>query len=723
MDRLIDKARRDLEFRRNTPRIENILTLRGFMRYFFYRNSLPFVRDVSYTLINLIQIIFILKLLGLGAATGGVIGYAFMLFVTDFWDAIKYSLREKILTAERVSGTEEVSKYFVALVAIGTVIWLLVMLVSLSLVKIDSTGSYVIFVSTIASAIFQLLGSSYFMATYTISRVYIPISYTMGSRVLNLLLGIVLMKFIGAYGVCFSLFSSGIMDFLITKHFCDKTLGARNIKLIPKRIRLRKVYESSILLLQPVNSSLKRLLVFTLVSADKLVLIILVHYFYESYVVDFFLMYQLIQMFMLIPARVSKSLYFDTVMLLKTRALSMLRLLFNRNLVVVIMLGFVFAYLFSLLPYLNLPHRHWSSLILDLTILDKWAWVYTMIFCYFIIRFINRFLLFSESYLSLVIPYIFFEYILALYLLFGDKYFLETKEILIFFPIKGQVGLYYCGALLLIYFTGIWKKESLVLSFKGRKSRELLLSHKEFKDELNKYRKDDSMTLLILEKDFAKPFFMDQILASAQENTGAFCGIRLSFNAMLFINRTEIALSNEQLKLKAVEHFGVYCREIFTGTRQELVEFLTSKSGQQNANPYRAVINVMYPKLFSDQDDIEKNGIELEQALKVLSDNKIEYRLCDVRSDMGSKYLNNVIKDKERTHFTFNFLKNFELNGYRYIDVDLNKAISLGVVPVIKDGELRSFIYINEPSGYLRLLRKLVRNFLYLNLLELLKND
>lgn len=720
MDKLINKARKDFQFRQNAPRTEDILTLRGFARYFMYRNSLPFVRDISYMIISLVQILVMLKMLGTGAAAGGVIGYAFVLFVTDFWDALKYSLREKILVSEQSSVNQEISKYFLALVMIGIVIWLVILVGALSLVKVGSTDGSIILISTMISIIFQLISSSYFMATYTISRVYMPMHYTLGSRILNLLIGIALIKVIGVYGICFSFFSSRIMDLLITKHYCDKTLRTRNITLIQKNIRFKEVYKSAVLLLTPISRSLKRLLVFTVVSADKLILIILVHHYYKSYVIDFFLMYQLINIFMLIPARISKSVYYDTVMLLKTRALSMLRLLFNRNLIVVIILGVIFAYLFSLVPTLNLPHRHWSSLILDLTIIDQWTWVYISIFCYFIIRFINRFFLFSEAYITLLIPYVFFEYLMMIYLLLGNKYFMETKEIIIFFAVKGQVGVYYFAALLLIYASGIWKKESAILNFGRAKSGTILKDYADFKNDLKDLKEDDRVIMLIFERSYTKNIFIEQALNSTVNNFNIISGMKISNNTSLLIHRSN-GSTVERIKFKAIELFSVYCREIFVGTRQELLDAIASKEKQQTSSPYRSIINIIYPKLFSRYEDIEQDGMDLEQVQRALGDSGVTYSLYDVRADMGSSYLRNIIKNKSKTKLVFHFLRRFELKKYEYIDAEFSQASSVGIIPIITDGELKHFIDINDVSNCSDLVRKIVRNSLYRNLLTLLK--
>jgi hypothetical protein len=723
MKKLIDKALKDFERRKNIPTLDNILTVGGFLKYFKHRNTMPFIRDISYMVINIVQVIAILNVLGIRAASGGVIGYAFMLFISDIWGALKYSLREKIIISEQSAKTHEISKYFLSLIVIGTSIWLIVSLLALNIINTESIGSrdgYIIFVATILSMIFQLISSSYFITAYTISRVFLPLQYTLGSRILNLILGIVLMKFIGVYGICFSFFSSRIVDLLITKHFCDKTLRARNINLRPKNIRAKEIYKKALELLKPASMSIKRILVFTVVSIDKLILILLVHHYYKSYVVDFFLMYQLVNIFMLIPARVSKSMYYDTVMLLKTKSMSMMKLLFNRNLGILIVLGIIFASLFSLLPMINIPHKHWSSMLLDLTIIDQWKWVYVLIFFSFITRFINRLLLFSESYITLLVSYLFFEYALLIYVLLTNSYFMKTKEILVFFPIKGQISIYYAGTLLLIYISGIWKRESSLLNIDSAKNKDVLVEYRSFKDKIREASHNDKIIILILEKTYLGPTFVNQVLGTATSKLNVSSATRISSNTLILISANRDT-SVDDLKLKAIELLSAYCKELIVSTKYDILDYFTERTEKSSTNPYRSIINIIYPKLFSHKHDIQKNGLDINATINLLKTNNMAHTLYEINSDFGSSYLKNRIKAKNKLSQVFHFIKDFESKGYQKIDSRLVDLSKLGLITVIQNGDIKAFISVDEAEKNQETMREIIRNLLYLDLLRLLR--
>jgi hypothetical protein len=723
MERLIKKALKDFKTRDKKPRIDDILSIRGFLSYFFYRNSLPFVRDVSYIIINIVQIIVILKILGIRAAAGGVIGYALILFIIDIWEALKYSLREKIIISEKSTKYQDIAKDFAAMLIIGIFIWLIISAIGISFVKINSKDGYIIMISTLGSILFQLVASSYFMATYTISRVYIPLSYTLGSRIFNLLLGIALMKFIGVYGISFSFFSSRIMDLVITKHFCDKILKSRNISLISKRIRLKELFERIIFLLKPIKMSLKRLMAFTITSADKLILMILVYYYYKSYVVSFFLMIQIINVFLLIPKRISKSMYFDTTYLLKTKSLSMLRLLFNRNFLLTICLGVLFAYVFYLIPNFNLPHKYWFTLVLDLIILDEWFWVCMLIFSYFIIRFINRFLLFSESHISLLLPYLLFEYVLMIYFLLNNQYFLETKEIVVFFSIKGKIGVYYCATLLLIYLSGIWKKESAILNIKFTAEFDGLKNYQDFKNDIKNSSKDDVLMILSLEKNYKRPVFIKHILEIIQNNFSIKSSIRLSENTFFFLLTTEQKDCIKSLNIKAIELLSPYSKELaLTNIEEAYFAFEPSKANKK-FNPYRSNINIIFPKFFSDSEDVLPNGMDISMVLSKINKTNINYKIYELSTDMGSRYLKNIIKDKQELKLIFELLRCFETFQYYRIESISLKLCSFGIIPIIEQGRLSKIIHMDQANDYVNVGKILFRNLMFRNLKELLKTN
>ena len=702
MDNIINKALRDVESGKNRPVIFDILSPKGFLRYFFYRNTMPFARDASYIIIDTIQIIVIAKMLGYSAATGGVIGYAFILFLTDIWSSLSYSIREKIIESEMLKNEkQEITKYFSALTFLGTAIWVVLCVLAFSFVKVGSSDGEVLFVAHLTAMIFTLISSSYFLSTYTLSRIYIPMQYTIASRVFCLLLGVALLKVFGVYGFAISIFVNRILDLFITKHYCDRVLRVQKVRLVPKEIDLSQIYRQIFLLLSPINKVVKRFSSFLLLNLDKLLLIILVHHYYKSYVVDFFLLYQIINFFLLVPTRISKSMYYDTVLLLRTKNFSLLRLLVNYNLIIATLPGVVFAFAFSLLPSMHLPYSNWLSMITDLAILDQWKWLYILIFSSFMIKVVNRLLLVSEAHVTLCSTYLLFEYLLVLVLLFHNQYFLQSKEILVFFSIKGQLSLFYAALLLLIYFSGIWKKDSLVLGIKGKDDHVILKSYEEFRSDYRNAGQDAVVLFINLEKRYSRDAVIGDILDTAKSNFNAFSGIRISKNTLILICR-KTGADLEDLRKSSIVSFSAFSNKIITCLKQDLFTKITMEQKPDS----------IYPSLFVKSTNYNLNNIEL---------NDPSYSIHSVKKDLSSRYIGKISQDPDKNDLIFRFLRKFEVNKYIGIDAEMLKLCQIGMLPLISGDKVIHFIETHNVD--LEYNKMLAQAILLSNLTNLITNN
>jgi len=461
MKNIFKKSEKDFKRIKASPKIDNVLSLKGFIKYFLYRNSLPSVRDILYFIIDTLEIFLIYKLIGRNASTGGIIGYFFIMFMASMWKVLVYSMREKILQLDAKKDLVSIPKYFMPLLALGTIFWLILITISFNLIHLDSKTGYLIFIHKALSQIFVLYSTYYFFSTYTLSRVYMPMQYTLINRVFNLVMAVVLTPFIGVYGFIISFYSEKIIDFLIVIKFCNVVLRLRKIKLISLNVSAYIYKNLFWVFREKATLTIKRSSSFFVLNLEKVLVLSLINHYYPFYLIDFFVFYQVINFFMVPANRIAKSLFYDITNLLYKVRINFLRVLFNYNLIIVNLVAIVAVFVFYIVAHTAWTEK-WFSIVLEFTIINKWYSVYFLIFFAYGLRLFNQFFLVSESHYTTIICTLLFDYILVAFLFFNSREVIEHHNPMVYFVIKGNVSLLMYVTLFFIYITGIWKKDSII---------------------------------------------------------------------------------------------------------------------------------------------------------------------------------------------------------------------------------------------------------------------
>jgi len=689
MENIILKSKKDLERAEGRPRLNDILSFKGFIRYFFYRNSLPGVRDLLYFVFDTVQIFLIYKLLGKVAFSGGLLGYVFAIFISNFWNVIIYSMREKTLELDSKGQLKLIPSYFAPLLLSGGLIWFVFVAVAIIFVNVHSLNSEIIFISRLLAGGFELYSSLYFFAVYTLLRVYIPFSLTIINRLIFLVLPLFLVRYIGPWAFAMGFVLEKSINLLITLKYCNKALRIKGVKLINSDLKTLVFKKTFWFLLEKPLSTLKRSVSFSIIGLQKLVIIFLVSKYYEPFLFDFFAFYQLLGIFLLVPYRISKSLYYDLTNLLYRGRFYMLRLLFNYNLVIACILGLCFAYLFSFVRTMPVPGRFFD-LMFELTLMNRWFSIYMLVFFTFGISVLNRLLLVSESHLLLISLAAIFDYILLGWLVFHSPYF--RGDPIFIFSFQGQISLYYFAALLLVYLTGIWKKESMIAIIRNNSRQSIgILDWNDFRERLNSLKdKDPVIAVMVLSKRYTRIALLKGVIETARELVDIDAVTRASNNTLfLLIPSTEADTKNSELSI--VTSLGVYCDKILLSRPKGLLSKV-EKNGLAIA---------IEPELFSSKTNIEHDLLSVKKsnlllAKDILSSKNIKYKIHSNESFVSTergKYISAL----------FSLLRSTPAFMPTHI---LLKKDYLGLVPIIENGKLIKVMEIEEPE--INFIRKLL---------------
>lgn len=694
MKNIVLKSRADLEKNSKRPFIEDIISFKGFLRYFAYRNTFPGIRDLLYFIFDTLQIYFIFMFLDKGAATGGVVGYVSVLLISSLWNVMLYSMREKILELESKKQLGLVPNYFAPMVFSGFVIWLLMALSAIILIRLNTAQGSVIFISRLLAGSFDLYSSLYFFSVYTLYRVYIPFTYTLLNRLFFLFLPLIFVKYFGVTAFIFSFFAEKIVNTLLTIKYCNKTLRSRNMNLIADNFTDLLMKNSFWFIKENPLGTIKRAFSSSLFGLQKFIVIVLVHNYYNFYIIDFFVFYQIIHLFMLLPLRMSKSMYHDVTQLLYKKKYYLLRILFNNNMILSLLFAAISVYLFSIIPAVPIPRKIFS-LIFEFLLLDQWQPLYMLIFFSYGISLINRLLFVSEAHVWLISTSLFFDYFLLGTMLWFSPYFFKLGNPMLFFSFQGRLSLFYFVTLLIIYASGLWKKESVLTKIRdsGKVSLSGLLGRKTFL-ELTKEKggKDSVVVVLTLSKKYINSSFINGIIELASERLNIIAVTRFSNNTLFFfVNKSEV--QGKEFEMLVLSILGIYSDRVVLSAPERLVENIF----------FPVSINVMYPKMYlpANESDIK--------SLSDIDSKYIEHSIYNVKNSPRKKEVIGLFSIMNGTYFVFPE------------NVILKKAY-IGLIPIVNLGKTEKILEFSDsidPLKIKKIIRLVLMRDLYLFLSEI----
>lgn len=693
MKKIILKSNKDQATSASRPVIDDILTIKGFLRYFLYRNGLPAFRDILFFLIDTGQIFLIAKLLGRTASSAGIVGYASSFLLAGFLNIFVYSMREKILELDHNKRLNLVPSYFVPALVSGGVLWLVLSVLVVSVAGISYQAALVILLAKLICSAIDFYSTLYFFSTYTLSRIYIPLQYTLINRLFHFVLPIFLVKYLGAYAFALAFISERIFNTFITIGSCNKVLKYLDVKLLG-RISLKTIFDNKPLL------ATKRTISMFLMNLQRFVVLLLVKRFMPFYMLEFFAFYQLIHLFMLAPLRISKSMFFDITTLLYRKRFGMLKLLFNYNIIVAAVIASISVVIFYFFQRIPLPPNFYA-MVFELLILDKWNLLYVLIFFYSLVFVFNRLFIVAEAHLTFIVTTIVFDFLLLGYFVIHDISLMSGDSPLVFFSIQGALSPFYLTTLLLIYISGIWKKESLIAKIKEASYKDKLISNKiDFIKAVDQTGKDNSFFVMAVFNKRSARFISDlsDLLA------GAVSGVRLSSNTLLILFDTKKGACTKDFQLNMISTIGIYCDKILFLDPAGLFEQIRSNFHGKNIDSTNAMLNALYPKIYSYTNDAEP--VDIDALLKALG---LRYKVFE------SNLLPTSIDKK-----VFNLLNSAELTSSFVIpERILLKKDFLGLIPVFKDDKIVKVIQIYLPE--LPVVRKLLRTVALNDLLDFLR--
>lgn len=693
MKNIVLKSKTDLDKNKKRPFIEDIISFGGFLRYFAYRNTLPGIRDLLFFIFDTVQIYFIFMFLNRDAATGGVIGYVSILLISSLWNVMLYSMREKILELESKRQLGLVPNYFAPMVLSGFVIWLLMALSAIVLIRLNTDQGSVIFIGRLLAGSFDLYSSLYFFSVYTLYRVYIPFTYTLLNRLLFLFLPLLFVKYFGATAFVFAFFAEKIVNTLLTIKYCNKTLRSRNMSLITDNFMSLLMKNSFWFIKENPFGTIKRAFSSSLFGLQKFIVIVLVHNYYNFYIIDFFIFYQMIHLFMLLPLRMSKSMYYDVTQLLYKKKYYLLRILFNNNMILSLLFAIISVYLFSVIPTVPIPRKIFS-LIFEFILLDQWTSLYMLIFFSYGISLINRLLFVSEAHAWLISTSLFFDYFLLGLLLWFSPYFFKLGDPILFFSFQGRLSIFYFITLLIVYVSGLWKKESVLtkINDSGKFDLSGLIDRKTFLELTKRKRKVGTVVVVLtVSKKYTNSSSINGIIELASERLNIIAVTRFSNNTLFFFaNMDEVQSKNIELSVLSI--LGVYSDRVIISAPERLVEEVFSSVS----------INVMYPKLYMLADASE---------LDLIKDKEYENSFVKLLNDIDSNYIEHSIykvKNSSRKKEVINLFS--IMNGPYSVfpeNVILKKAY-IGLIPFVVLGKTEKIFEFSISIDHLKI-KKVVR--------------
>lgn len=690
MEKILKKANKDFERQINTPIIDDIISFKGFLRYFKHRNTFPAIKDISYFLILNIEILILYKLLGNSAFIGGVFAHIFILLILILGRILVYSIREKILILKNENKLNLTPLFFSSILLVGSIIWLILVLSWFFIVKDYESTTKLIFIFKILSSYFTLYTSLYFLSTYALSRIYINLYYTLINKILTLGLAYFLFYKIGIISFIVYFFVERIINTIIIKNSCDKTLKNLRVKLVDKSLKFSNIIKNSFWFIN--KNLIKRFMSLLLIEGQKILLIILVSKYAPNYLFIFFLFYQVISLFMLIPNRISKSMYYDITSLIYNNRLSLLRILLKKNLVIIILVGLLSTFLFKFLISSNLISK-WQPLVINLFLFDKWIYIYSIVFFSSLILFINRFLLTAESHISLISLSLIFDYFLIYYLLINYKPFIQTHNPMFFFYAKGFSIFFYFLASSLLFFFPFWKKESIIARIKEIKFDNI----NQFLQKSKKIEKSNHIAILInIEKPYYRKNYLNEIIEIIK--------INFNPNSISYLNQKTLLLlvpyeSNnlKTIKMNILAKLGLFSKNI------HIIELSNPILDNKTLNQ---ILTDSFPNLFN------KNEIFIEEDIfKLLELKNIKYLFHKVKSNIV--YLEKTNRSKEILILN-NKVKDLDLPNF------ILKKDYLGLIPLIIDFNYVGILEI-EYGANKEVILKLIRNIIYKNLLYIIK--
>lgn len=578
MGNIIEKSKKDLKKLSSRPVISDIVRPSGFLRYFAYRNTMPFVRDLLFFIFDTVQILIIFKYLGLKASSGGMLGYAFVLFVSGFWNTLIYSMREKVLDLNAKKQLSSIPRYFSSLAFSGLLIWAVLVIISVAVLGGFGSDTSVIFSSRILSHGLELYSSLYFFTVYTLTRIYIPFWATIINRAFFLVLPIFLVGSMGVWAFTASFFLEKLIGLWITVRYSKRSLKVRGFESASPAFGLRAKKDLFWFVRSGASSFIKRALTFSLTNLQKLVFLSLVSRYYQYYLLDFFLFYQLMSFFLLIPLRIAKSLYYDVTRLLDRGRYHFMRLLCNYNIIVSILLGAVAVLLFSAVFLKAFPPR-FTSLMIELAVMDKWNSIYMLIFFSFGILVVQRVFVVSEAHLSYILSVLLFDYLILGALVFLSPYFLQLGNPIFIFSIQGELSLYYFLAVLLLYLSGIWKKESIIYSANRMNEKALEFnSRSEFLSTV-KGNVSGVAVALYLTKAYSGRRRPYSVLEAAKDSFDVRSSFRASRNVILLYMPAGTDIVEQELEV--IGRLGVYCERVVFSPLRDFSEKIFKESSYE----------------------------------------------------------------------------------------------------------------------------------------------
>ncbi len=674
MENIIGKSKRDLEKILSRPRVEDIISVKGFFKYFIYRNNLPFIRDLLFFIFDTAQIYLLFRMMGHVGSSGGILGYAFGIFISGFWTALIYSMRDKIISLANTKQHELIPNYFSSIVSSGAIVWILLVICSIFFFYgiNPSPESLIIYSSKVLSQGIELYSSIYFFTIYTMGRIYIPFWLTIINRLFFLLLPIFLFRQLGVWSFVLAFFIERILNAIITIKYSNRSLKVLGIKQISSNFFLLAKKKLFWFFQDDPFCFLKKTLSFLLLNSQRLVFLVLVGIYYPYYLLDFFAFYQLINLFFLIPRRMSRSLFYDITSLLSRGRYYFMRLLANYNILLSLFFALVVVAIFNLSSF-ALP-SFFSSIMLELTILNKWNSIYMLVFFSFGIIIINRVFIVSGSYWYYIVTTILFEYLILGLLIYNSDSFFKIGNPILVFSIQGELSLYYFFFILLLYISGLWKKGSII------RNESIRLNSVDDFLKTSRSSKNNLILVLFLPKKHSSIRRLENILELVGFSTKILSSLRVSKDILFLCIEDEGDQYHQELEI--IGHVGVYCDKIILANKEELLSKLNA------ALEYR--------------DFMYAGHSNLELAKDFLTLNKMEY----------SVHYNVFTSSSNRKKELYNILNTFEPN-FAFIPMHLIfKKEYLGIVPIIEQGKFSCFIELNGVD--IKLINELIR-LLYLN--------
>jgi hypothetical protein len=283
MDNIILRSQKDAKKLSSHPKLLDTISWKGFIRYFLYRNSLPFFREILFISVNLAEFFLVLYFFGRSVGVGSAIASVYLFFKSSFWRSFLFSLRDRILELKAVKDLKLLPKYFYSYTFLGIIYWLINIAAGYYLIHIGSPLGKMLFMHKLIASLFALISSTYFISAYTLSRVYISMPFTMANRILNLVLVVALYKFLGIYSFIVSFYLVGIIDLFITIKYCKKIFVKNEVDF---HIGTKEILSSLTLSLKKTKEkhvqSFKKMSTFFLIYFQPLLVIYLVNIYYRD---------------------------------------------------------------------------------------------------------------------------------------------------------------------------------------------------------------------------------------------------------------------------------------------------------------------------------------------------------------------------------------------------------------------------------------------------------